>query len=180
MRYGAVKINPAYRQYVLDHIRIFFNKYYKMYGTREPVFICVGTPTVPGDAIGPYVGTELKRLGYTVYGTEDNPICACDIKPLRRRLWTKLFLNIPVIAIDASISCAPLGYVECTLGKGLAAGKGVGKNLGIIGTSCIKVTTASDPKGLNNITHEHVMGLAECVIEAIHSEITTKHIGNRH
>lgn len=180
MRYGAVNINPAYRQYVLDHIKIFFDKYEKVYGDKEPIFVCVGTPRAPGDAIGPYVGTELKRLGYNVYGTEEDPVHAENIKALRRRLWAKVFLNVPVIAIDASISKCPIGYVDCNLGIGLAAGKGVGKDLGIIGNSCIKITTSKDAEGLYTITNEYVMGLAECVIGAIHSELTDRHIGNNY
>lgn len=180
MRYGAVNINPRYREYVWDHIKGFFNNYQQVYGNKEPIFICVGTPTVPGDAIGPYIGSELQKFGYTVYGTEENPVNAKNIKSIRRRLWAKVFLNVPVIAIDASISAAPTGHVECKLGTGLAAGKGVGKDLGIIGNSCIKITTASDANGLFTITNEHVMGLAECVICAIHTEVTNRHIGNRY
>lgn len=178
MKYGNVNINPKYRDYVWDHVKLFFDKYQKIYGNKEPVFVCVGTPLVPGDAVGPYVGTELKKLGYNVYGTEEKPVHAENIKSIGRRIWVKDFLNFPIIAIDASISYAPTGYIDWGFETGLAAGKGVGKDLGIIGNSHIKVTTATDQKGLFTISNDKVSALAECLICAIHTEISNRNIGN--
>lgn len=38
------------------------------------VLACIGTDRATGDCLGPLVGTNLKRLGYTVVGTLDEPL----------------------------------------------------------------------------------------------------------
>ncbi|MDR3586763.1 MAG: spore protease YyaC [Desulfosporosinus sp.] len=42
-------------------------------------FICIGTDRATGDCLGPLVGTNLKRLGYSVLGTIDEPLHALNL-----------------------------------------------------------------------------------------------------
>ena len=49
---------------------------------KQIVVVCFGTPLVSGDALGPKVGTLLQNwnLPCFVYGTEDRPVTATNMK----------------------------------------------------------------------------------------------------
>lgn len=165
-------VNPEYLKYVQNKIHAFFCEYRKMYGRRKPVFVCIGDPDVMGDAIGPIIGRELQRLGFNVYGTIMNPVHATNINNTYRRLWLKHFLNSPIISIDASISTSPNGYIEYNVGKGLAPGAAFGKDLGVIGNSSIKISTATTKKELFTADICIVNIIAKCVIDSIAYELS--------
>lgn len=100
---------------------------------RPLLFVCIGTPSVLGDCLGPLVGTILNsKIPAPVYGTLDSPVHALNCP--------EVFLSIKkqhqrpfIIAIDAALgSFAQSGYILLKKGP-LLPGKGVGKQLPPIG-----------------------------------------------
>jgi putative sporulation protein YyaC len=99
---------------------------------KNIIFACIGTDRATGDCLGPLVGTNLQRLGYTVCGTLEEPLHAQN---LTKRLQQIRASHNPdlILAIDAS-----LGRIE-DIGKislansPLKPGAGVQKNLPPIG-----------------------------------------------
>jgi putative sporulation protein YyaC len=99
---------------------------------KKVLFACIGTDRATGDCLGPLVGTNLKRLGYTVLGTLEEPLHAQNlIQELKKN--TALYNPDIVLAIDAC-----LGKVE-EIGKitlsnsSLSPGVAVKKNLPTVG-----------------------------------------------
>lgn len=65
------------------------------------VFVCVGTPKIIGDSVGPKVGSFLTRLGYNVYGTEKEPITSINIARYENLIRNRHSDDF-VIGIDAA------------------------------------------------------------------------------
>ena len=44
------------------------------------VFLCIGTPKIPGDCLGPFVGSllKMKTAAYAVFGTMEQPVHALN------------------------------------------------------------------------------------------------------
>ena len=100
---------------------------------RPLLFVCIGTPSVLGDCLGPLVGSVLdSKIPAPIYGTLDAPVHALNCP--------EIFSNIKkqhqrpfIIAIDAALgSLAQSGYILLKKGP-LLPGKGVGKHLPPIG-----------------------------------------------
>lgn len=100
---------------------------------RPVIFMCIGSPSVPGDCLGPLTGSVLsKRLPSIVYGTFDTPVhalnlsCVCQVI---KKQHQKPF----IIAIDAALGThTQAGYIFLKKGP-LFPGKGVGKHLPPVG-----------------------------------------------
>ena len=73
---------------------------------KRILFTCIGTDRATGDCLGPLVGTNLKRLGYEVVGTLDEPLHAQNLIQELKRV-SAIFKPDIVLAIDAC-----LGKVE--------------------------------------------------------------------
>lgn len=101
---------------------------------RSPiVFLCIGTPLIPGDCLGPVIGSYLKLYGLkNVYGTLDEPVHAENIEKYRKIIENQ-YTRPTIVAIDASIGLkSQTGYI--TLRKGaLKPGSAVGKKIQPIG-----------------------------------------------
>lgn len=69
---------------------------------KKVLFTCIGSDRVTGDCLGPLVGTNLKRLGYTVLGTMDEPLHALNIVQELRKVST-IYNPDLVLAVDASL-----------------------------------------------------------------------------
>lgn len=98
-----------------------------------PVFLCVGTPLLSGDSLGPLVGSHLKQYGILdVYGTMDEPVHAENIEFYRNMIKEK-YGRPTIITVDAAIGTKDQsGYI--TLRKGsLKPGSGIGKSIRPIG-----------------------------------------------
>lgn len=99
---------------------------------KKVLFACIGTDRATGDCLGPLVGTNLKRLGYTVLGTLDEPLHAQNlIQELKK--GSAIYNPDIVLAIDAC-----LGKVEeigkITLSNSpLTPGAAIHKNLPTVG-----------------------------------------------
>ena len=69
----------------------------------DKIFVCIGTPRIIFDSVGPMVGSKLKVLGYEVYGTMEEPIHGTNVKDY----WDSTIKNIDknkVVSIDAALS----------------------------------------------------------------------------
>ncbi|MCO5385077.1 spore protease YyaC [Desulfosporosinus sp.] len=69
---------------------------------KKVLFTCIGTDRATGDCLGPLVGTNLKRLGYSVLGTLDEPLHAQNLIQELKRVSTIHNPDI-VVAIDACL-----------------------------------------------------------------------------
>ena len=70
---------------------------------KKIVFVGIGSPQLCMDAFGPKLGSLLKKEGYTVYGTEENPITRKTLKETLKEINKKHKKDL-IIAIDAAAS----------------------------------------------------------------------------
>lgn len=143
------------------------------------VFICIGTPLVSGDSLGPIIGAQLQ--GYSmknifIYGTKEEPIHALN---LHERL-IEIKKNHPDafhIAIDASFGTRiHLGNI-CIHRGPLFPGSGVKKDLPPIGNlSITAIVCANGP--FRNIrlgwtSQKSIVNQAEIISSGIFQTIFT-------
>ena len=101
---------------------------------HQPIlFVCIGTPSVLGDCLGPLVGSVLEsKIPASIYGTLENPVHALNCKDIFQNI-KKQHQKPFIIAIDAALgNDTQSGYILLKKGP-LFPGKGVGKNLPPIG-----------------------------------------------
>lgn len=99
---------------------------------KNVLFTCIGSDRATGDCLGPLVGTNLKRLGYKVLGTLDEPLHAQN---LTQELKTISALYNPdlVLAIDACLGkLDEIGKITLS-NSPLSPGSGVHKDLPAVG-----------------------------------------------
>ena len=87
---------------------------------RSPriVFVCIGTPRITGDSLGPRVGSMLIKANVDayVYGTLDRPITAINLHRYRKMLAAYHRGDI-IVAIDATMgSLADIGAIKLAEG----------------------------------------------------------------
>ena len=108
---------------------------------KNIIIFCVGTPRCLMDSIGPSIGTKLIQLGYQgiVYGTEENPVHALNIKDKIQEVKNK-YPDHKILAIDASITKNKnkVGVIEFK-NEPVYPGAGAMKTLPPIGDYSIKV-----------------------------------------
>lgn len=99
---------------------------------KKILFACIGTDRATGDCLGPLVGTNLKRLGYTVLGTLDEPLHAQNlIQELKK--GSAIYNPDIVLAIDACLGKAEeIGKITL-FNSPLTPGSAVHKNLPTVG-----------------------------------------------
>ena len=117
------------------HFEVYLQTLINTYNTkhRPLLFVCIGTPSVLGDCLGPLVGSILHpKIPAPVYGTLDTPVHALNYTSTLRNI-KKQHQQPFIIAIDAALgSIAQSGYILLKKGP-LLPGKGVGKTLPPIG-----------------------------------------------
>ncbi len=99
-----------------------------------PVIICIGTPKVVGDSLGPKVGTILKRrkLKAFVYGDNNRSVTALNFRDYCSFI-KKNHRNSLIIAVDAGLSMDDeVGDVKMST-AGVSPGGALDKSLGTIG-----------------------------------------------
>lgn len=72
-----------------------------IYGDRKRMYLCFGTPLIPGDTVGPMVGTLIKDDVEHVYGDVDRPILATNVDEVIKSIEKE---NYEVICVDASLA----------------------------------------------------------------------------
>lgn len=124
--------------------------------SMPPIYLCIGSDRVTGDALGPLVGTLLCQACPTlsVIGTLSSPVHALNLKATMDYLQQN-YPDHPVVAIDASLGTrAHQEYF--TIGAGsLEPGAGVNKLLGCAGD--LYITGIVGPSGpLSQLTLQTV------------------------
>lgn len=102
---------------------------------RPVVLLCIGTPAIPGDRLGPEVGsllTQYQPANLHIFGTLDAPVHALN---LRATLATikKQFHHPVILVVDAALGNEfQDGFLAIKKGA-LRPGSGLGKRLPSIG-----------------------------------------------
>lgn len=100
--------------------------------TKKVLFACIGTDRATGDCLGPLVGTNLKRLGYTVLGTLDEPLHAQNLIRELKKSSAQYNPDI-VLAIDACLGkLEEIGNITLS-NSPLTPGAAVRKDLPTVG-----------------------------------------------
>lgn len=82
--------------------RLFISSLKELSNQKNIVFACIGSDRATGDCLGPLVGTNLKRLGYTVFGTLEEPLHAQNLIQELDAIRTAHNPDL-IIAIDACL-----------------------------------------------------------------------------
>lgn len=102
---------------------------------QQLVILCIGTDRSTGDALGPYIGTQLKHLALpdiVVYGTLEEPVHAVNLEETITTLHNTHTNNF-IIAIDACLGQPEsVGMIDIGLGP-IRPGAGVSKKLPDVG-----------------------------------------------
>ncbi|WP_274365440.1 spore protease YyaC [Paenibacillus thermotolerans] len=146
-------------------------------GAQPVTFLCIGTDRSSGDALGPLVGTSLRKAGFVrVIGTLEEP---CDANTLPAFL--SALQAVPddsrgvVIAVDAGLGRAEsVGKYQVSAGPVLP-GASLGRELPGVGDYGIAgIVNTAGPRNkfavLQTTSLHRVMGMAEQIVSAV-SEI---------
>ena len=146
------------------------------YSTRRNIVcVCIGTDRSTGDALGPIVGTLLKKQplpGIHVFGTLDDPVHALNLEKTMEHI-TKYYQHSIVLAIDACLGKAKnVGSIQIGLGP-IKPGAAVNKNLPEIGhihiTGIVNVSGFMEYFVLQNTRLSLVIKMAEIISTSLHS-----------
>ncbi|MCX7842732.1 MAG: spore protease YyaC [Clostridia bacterium] len=104
-------------------------------GSKNIVFVCIGTDRSTGDSLGPLIGYKINSLKYRnvyIYGTLENPVHAKNLSEVLSDIYRK-HENPFIVAIDACLGRIDhVGYI--TVGEGpIKPGSGVNKDLVPVG-----------------------------------------------
>ena len=91
--------------------------------------VCVGSDKISGDALGPMVGTMLRRRGLPcpVYGVEGESVNGVNLAEYRGFLQ-RYHRGVPIIAVDAAVGRPDeIGSIKYRLG-GVQAGGAMGRS----------------------------------------------------
>lgn len=100
---------------------------------RPMVVLCIGTPAIPGDSLGPAVGSLLSHdKSLHVYGTMEAPVHALNLKATLKDI-RRQFRKPMIIVVDAALGNEyQNGFLAIKKGA-LRPGSGLGKRLPSIG-----------------------------------------------
>jgi len=140
---------------------------------KNVLFVCIGSDRCTGDSLGPLVGSDLKKLGYTVMGTLGHTVNATNLEKTLEIIKEKYY-DYFVVAIDACLGeLKNVGKISIKPGP-LKPGAGVGKDLPevgdmhIVGIVNFKPTYSNyDFLVLQNTRLSVVMSLKERIVKAI-------------
>src|SRR5690606_32812270 len=140
---------------------------------KKVLFVCIGTDRCTGDSLGPLVGSELKKPGYTVLGTLGNNDKAMNIEKKIEDIKEKYYVYYVVASDDCVGRLEIMGKIS-VLHFHLIGGAGVGKDLPevrdihIAGVVNFKPTYGNyDFLVLQNTKLSIVMDLKERIVQAI-------------
>ncbi len=123
----------------------------RLYNTRYPVIVCVGSDLSVGDSLGPIIGSELKyklKGKAYVYGTLESPITALEINVLIKTI-NKLHPKSKILVVDAAVGkSGDVGVIKLS-DVGIKPGLGVNKDFNEIGdVSIIAIVAEKTEKDL--------------------------------
>lgn len=145
------------------------------------VIVCIGSDIILGDSLGPLVGTMLKqkKIDAFIYGTLKSPITAKEVETIKKQI-KNFHPNAKIIAIDAAVgNIDDVGLIKI-YNKGLYPGKGVNKDMGIIGdVSIMGIVQTKSNKNYNlyNLTRLGlVYKMAEQISDGVSDFINQNHL----
>ena len=123
--------HPQASRFFYESLASMVHRYNKK--NQPLIFVCIGTPFILGDCLGPVIGSILsKTFPSRIYGTLDHPVHALNLAHTCQNI-KKQHQKPFIIAIDAALgNDTQSGYILLKKGP-LFPGKGVGKNLPPIG-----------------------------------------------
>lgn len=180
---GPVKIphdEPYSTTKIADHLSRYLEP---VPAYQDIVIVCIGTDRSTGDALGPLVGSRLKKYNFTdihLFGTLDEPVHAMNLDETIRLIHST-YPDPFVIGIDACLGqSSSVGSVQ--IGNGpLKPGAGVKKDLPPVGkihiTGVVNVGGFMEYFVLQNTRLSLVFQMAEVIARAIYmSLIQTKRL----
>lgn len=153
----------------------------QVFNDQPVVIVCVGTDRSTGDALGPLVGSHLKKLnleGLHLYGTLEHPVHAMNLKETLSTIYQD-FNNPFIIGVDACLG--QLSSVGCIqIGDGpVKPGAGVNKELPPVGnmhiTGIVNVGGFMEYFVLQNTRLSLVMTMAEVIAQSFQSAFVSRH-----
>lgn len=148
---------------------------------RERVVICIGTDRSTGDALGPLVGSKLKKLDPPlchIYGTLDSPVHAINLADTIEEIKRE-HPHAYIVAVDACLGqLNSVGSIQLCEGP-LKPGAGVNKDLPPVGdshlTGIVNVGGFMEYFVLQNTRLSLVMNLAEKIASALYLAQCAQH-----
>lgn len=145
--------------------------------TQPIVVVCIGTDRSTGDALGPFVGSQLHKFRsdlFSVYGTIANPVHALNLADTIQDIQTK-FAHPFIIAIDACLGqTSSVGYIQSNIGP-VRPGAGVNKQLPEVGdvhiTAVVNVGGFMEYFVLQNTRLHLVMTMSDIISHALYTAI---------
>ena len=143
----------------------------------KPVIVCIGTPKVCGDSLGPIVGDLLVDTysvdGY-VYGKTSSPVTGINCESYYKHVRTH-HRNSIIIAVDACLGQAQdVGKIKYSL-DGLRAGSALSKNISKFGdVSLLGIVAKKSNDNLSSLVNADktlVNSLAQEIAKKIHNLI---------
>ena len=140
---------------------------------QQLVILCIGTDRSTGDALGPFIGTQLQRLflpDAVVYGTLEEPVHALNLEDTIASIHNN-YVNNYIIAIDACLGqLESVGMIDIGLGS-VKPGAGVSKKLPAVGdiyiNGIVNVGGFLEYHVLQNTRLNIVIKLAEIIIRGL-------------
>ncbi|NLZ38406.1 MAG: spore protease YyaC [Firmicutes bacterium] len=145
---------------------------------QQLVVLCIGTDRSTGDALGPFIGTQLERLALSdivVLGTLEEPVHAINLEETIASIH-KNYVDNFIIAIDACLGQAEsIGMIDIGLGP-VKPGAGVSKKLPAVGNiyinGIVNVGGFLEYYVLQNTRLNIVIKLAEAIIRGLYLALT--------
>jgi putative sporulation protein YyaC len=138
-----------------------------------PVVLCIGTDRIPGDCLGPLVGTMLCRTAgaeMPVYGTLDQTVHALNLPEISAQIKKK-HPGQPVIAVDASLGDIEMTGTVLLRPGSLCPGSGVNKVLPLAGdlsiTGIVNTETCHPYLDLQTTRLSTVYAMAEYIVSCL-------------
>ena len=160
-----------------DFVNEFSSKIYNLKSDKpftDYIFLCVGSDKITGDAFGPIVGENLKKLFKNFY---NNIKVVVNLEKEVNNI-INLYENPCIIAIDAALSKTEnIGKIVVSNSK-TKFGRGTNKKMIEVGDISIKGIVAKDHnmprcnyQELQNTSLNIVMNLADITAEGIYNVI---------
>lgn len=143
----------------------------------KPVILCIGTPKIVGDSLGPRVGDLLVRdygVNAYVYGKTAFPVTGVNCKAYFAHIRTHHPDSL-VIAVDACVGAeSEVGKIKYSL-DGLRAGSALGKLLGSFGDigflGVVAAKGEDNLRSLSSVNEGAVQALSEKIAKKIQNLI---------
>jgi putative sporulation protein YyaC len=152
---------------------------------KHPIlFVCIGTDRSTGDALGPLIGSRLRKYNFSdihLYGTLDEPVHAMNLQETLTTIHNNHHQPY-IVGIDACLGQASnIGNIQLGFGP-LKPGAGVNKQLPPVGhvhiTGTVNVGGFMEYFVLQNTRLSLVVNMSEVIAKSIYiALIRTKRIG---